>query len=103
RVAQDEYTGGGIKTEGSPDETAQDAPAFNSIHDNQVIGTVNYGIKFGAGHDNVASNNRVISSGLLADGTKIAAEDVGLVNGGAVGQGSSVYNNTMRDNVVGWN
>ena len=63
RAAQDEYTGGGIKTDGSPNETAQVAPAFNSIHDNQVVGTVNYGIKFAAGHDNIAANNRVISSG----------------------------------------
>ena len=78
RAAQDAYTGGGIKTDGSPNETAQDAPAFNSIHDNQVVGTVNYGIKFAAGHDNIAANNRVISSGLLSDGTKIAAQGVGL-------------------------
>jgi hypothetical protein len=101
--AQDAYAGGGIETKGTPADSVQEAPAFNSIHDNQVIGTVNYGIKFAAGHDNIATNNRVISSGLLADGTKIAAEDVGLVNGGAVGQGSSLYNNTMRDNIVGWN
>jgi hypothetical protein len=101
--AEDAYAGGGILTKGTPTDSAQEAPAFNSIHDNQVIGTVNYGIKFAAGHDNTATNNRVISSGLLADGTKIAAEDVGLVNGGPVGQSTSLYNNTMRDNVVGWN
>jgi hypothetical protein len=102
RAAQDEYAGGGIKTEGSADETAQDAPAFNSIHDNQVVGTVNYGIKFAAGHDNIAANNRVISSGLLSDGTKIAAQGVGLANGGLGGASASMYNNTMRDNLVGW-
>ena len=102
RVAQDEFTGGGITTEGSPNETAQDAPAFNSIHDNQVVGTVNYGIKFAAGHDNIAANNRVISSGLLSDGTKIAAQGVGLANGGLGGASASMYNNTMRDNLVGW-
>jgi hypothetical protein len=101
--AQDVYSGGGIETKGTPTDAVQEAPAFNSIHDNQVIGTVNYGINFAAGHDNIATNNRVISSGLLADGTKIAAEDVGLVNGGAVGQSASLYNNTMRDNIVGWN
>jgi Bacterial Ig-like domain (group 2) len=101
--AQDAYTGGGIVTKGASTDSAQEASAFNNIHDNQVIGTVNYGIKFAAGHDNLATNNRVISSGLLADGTKIAAEEVGLVNGGAVGQSASQYNNTMRDNVVGWN
>ena len=62
-AAQADYQGGGIKTEGSPDDSAQQATAFNSIHDNQVVGTVNYGIEFTAGHDNIAANNRVISSG----------------------------------------
>jgi hypothetical protein len=102
KAAQDAYTGGGIKTDGSIDDTAQDAPAFNSIHDNQVVGTVSYGIKFAAGHDNIAANNRVISSGLLSDGTKIAAQGVGLANGATAGSSASMYNNTMRDNLVGW-
>lgn len=102
KPAQGAYTGGGIKTDGSIDDTAQDTPAFNSIHDNQVVGTVSYGIEFAAGHDNIALNNRVISSGLLADGTKIAAQGVGLANGGVAGPSASMYNNTMRDNLVGW-
>jgi hypothetical protein len=102
KPAQDAYTGGGIKTDGSIDDTAQDTPAFNSIHDNQVVGTVSYGIEFAAGHDNIAVNNRVISSGLLADGTKIAAQGVGLANGGVAGPSASMYNNRMRDNLVGW-
>jgi len=70
-----------------------------------VVGTTNYGIQFAAGHDNVATNNRVISSGLLADGTRIAAQHVGLANGDAAGAGvanGSMYNNTMRDNLIGW-
>jgi hypothetical protein len=102
KPAQDAYTGGGIKTDGSIDDTAQDAPAYNSIHDNQVVGTVSYGISFAAGHDNIAANNRVISSGLLSDGTKIAAQGVGLANGATAGPSASMYNNTMRDNLVGW-
>ncbi len=93
--AQDAYSGGGIKTEGDMEASAQGAAAFNSVHDNQVVGTVSYGIEFAGGHDNVAANNRVISSGLLADGTKIAAQHVGILNGGSV-------NNTMHDNIVGW-
>jgi hypothetical protein len=101
KPAQDAYNGGGIKTDGGIDDTAQDAPAFNSIHDNQVVGTVSYGIKFAAGHDNVAANNRVIASGLLSDGTKIAAQGAGLVNG-ATAASASMYNNTMHDNLVGW-
>ncbi len=102
RAAQDAYTGGGIKTDANAGDNAQDVPAFNSIHDNQVVGTVNYGIQFAAGHDNIAANNRVISSGLLSDGTKIAAQGVGLANGATAGASASMYNNTMRDNLVGW-
>jgi hypothetical protein len=105
RAAQDAYTGGGIKTDAKAGDNAQEVPAFNSIHDNQVVGTVNYGIAFAAGHDNVAANNRVISSGLLADGTKITAQEVGMANGDASGAGvanGSMYNNTMRDNIIGW-
>jgi hypothetical protein len=100
KAAKDAYTGGGIKTDAKAGDSAQEVPAFNNIHDNQVVGTTSYGIQFAAGHDNIASNNRVISSGLLADGTKIAAQDVGLANGGVAS--ASMYNNAMRDNLVGW-
>ncbi len=100
KAAQDAYTGGGIKIDSKAGDSTQEVPAFNNIHDNQVVGTTSYGIQFAAGHDNIASNNRVISSGMLADGTKIAAQDVGLANGGAASE--SMYNNAMRDNLVGW-
>jgi hypothetical protein len=102
KAAQDAYAGGGIKTEGGSNDSPQETAAFSSIHDNQVVGTVGYGIAFTAGHDNVASNNRVISSGLLADGTRIAAQGIGLVNGVTAGASASMYNNMMRDNLVGW-
>jgi hypothetical protein len=105
KAAQDAYAGGGIKTEGSPNDSPQESAAFSSIHDNQVVGTVGYGIAFTAGHDNIASNNRVISSGLLSDGTRIAAQQVGMADGDVTGTGvasGSMYNNTMRDNVIGW-
>ena len=101
--AADAYTGGGIKTDAKAGDNAQEVPAFNNIHDNQVVGTVNYGIAFTAGHDNVAANNRVVSSGLLADGTRIAAQHVGMANSDASsGASGSMYNNTMRDNLIGW-
>jgi hypothetical protein len=105
RAALDAYTGGGIKTDAKAGDSAQEVPAFNSIHDNQVVGTVNYGIQFSSGHNNVAANNRVISSGLLADGTKIAAQQVGMTNADATGSAvanGSMYNNAMHDNVIGW-
>ena len=105
RAAQNTYDGGGIKTEAKTGDSAQDVPAFNSIHDNQIVGTVGYGIEFAAGHDNIAFNNRVVSSGLLADGTKIAAQGAGLVDGDASGTAvadGTMYNNIMHDNLVGW-
>jgi hypothetical protein len=103
KPALDAYQGGGIRTDGAGDDTAQNASAFTYIHDNQVVGTVGYGIAFGEGHDNVAANNRVLSSGLLPDGRKIAAQQVGLRSAQAQGNAAgSIYNNTMHDNLVGW-
>jgi Chitobiase/beta-hexosaminidase C-terminal domain/Bacterial Ig-like domain (group 2) len=105
KAAQDAYRGGGIKTDAKAGDGAEDVPAFNNIHDNQVVGTVNYGIQFAAGHDNIAANNRIISSGLLADGTRIRAQYVGMANGDAAGSAvanGSMYNNAMRDNLIGW-
>jgi Bacterial Ig-like domain (group 2)/Chitobiase/beta-hexosaminidase C-terminal domain len=104
-AAKDVYIGGGIKTDSRAGDGTQEVPAFNSIHDNQVVGTVHYGIQFSAGHDNVASNNRVISSGLLENGTKIASQHVGMVNAEASGtavSGGAMYNNSMHDNTIGW-
>jgi hypothetical protein len=97
---QDARRGGGIKTEGAADDTLQNASAFAYIHDNQVVGTVRYGIAFNAGHDNVAVNNRVISSGLPADETEITAHHAGLSNANV--HSGTFYNNTMHDNLVGW-
>ena len=46
--AQDAYAGGGIGIKGNAGDSVQEAPAFSNIHDNQVVGTVNYGIRFAA-------------------------------------------------------
>jgi hypothetical protein len=97
---QDAHLGGGIETEGAADDTVQNASGYTDVHDNQVIGTVRYGIAFNAGHDSMAVNNRVISSGLSDDGAKIAPQEAGLSNANV--HGGTVYNNTMHDNLVGW-
>jgi hypothetical protein len=55
--------------------------------------------------EDAAWHVKVISSGLLADGSKIAAQRVGMANGDATGAAvasGSMYNNTMRDNLIGW-
>jgi hypothetical protein len=100
----DAYNGGGYTTDGSGSDTVATASSFNNVYNNQIVGTVNMGIEFGAGHDNVAYNNEVISSGLLSDGTMIFAQNVGLSLYDVYGniQNGSMYNNNMYGNTVGW-
>jgi hypothetical protein len=100
----DAYNGGGYTTDGSGSDTVATASSFNNVYNNQIVGTVNMGIEFAAGHDNVAYNNEVISSGLLSDGTMIFAQNVGLSLYDVYGniQNGSMYNNNMYGNTVGW-
>jgi hypothetical protein len=98
------YNGGGFTTDGSGSDTVASASSFNNVYNNQIVGTVNIGIEFGAGHDNAAYNNKVISSGLLSNGTRIFAQNVGLSLYDVYGnlQNGSMYNNNMYGNIVGW-
>jgi hypothetical protein len=100
----DAYNGGGYVTDGSGSDTVATASAFNSVYNNQIVSTVNMAFEFSSGHDNVAYNNRAVSSGLLADGAKIPAQNVGLAIDDIYGniQNGSMYNNNMYSNTVGW-
>jgi Ricin-type beta-trefoil lectin domain/Bacterial Ig-like domain (group 2) len=102
--AVDAYNGGGFTTDGSASDTAQTASSFNNIYNNQIVDTVNVGIEIGTGHDNAAYNNRVISAGLLPNGTKIPSQNVGLSLYDVYGNiaNGSMYNNNMYSNTVGW-
>jgi hypothetical protein len=102
--AVDAYNGGGYTTDGTGSDTVETASSYNNVYNNQVVGTVNIGVEFGAGHDNVAYNNKVISSGLLSDGTKIFAQNVGLSLYDVYGniENGSMYNNNMYGNTAGW-
>ena len=95
------YNGGGIRIDGTVSDTAPSA--FNSVHDNQIVATGSHGILLAAGHDNLAFNNRVLSSGLLADGIRLTSASVGITNSAGPNQSSAnSYNNSMHDNLVGW-
>jgi hypothetical protein len=100
----DSYNGGGFVTDGSAFDTVASASAYNNVYDNQIVSTVNMGIEFSAGHDNVAWNNTVIASGLLSNGTKIPSQNVGIVIDDVYGniKKGSMYNNDMYGNTVGW-
>jgi Bacterial Ig-like domain (group 2) len=98
------YNGGGFTTDGSAADTVETASAFINIYDNQMVGTVNMGIEIGTGHDNAAYNNTVISSGLLSNGAKISAQNVGIVLYDVYGNiaNGSMYNDNMYNNTLGW-
>jgi hypothetical protein len=100
----DSYNGGGFVTDGSAFDTVASASAYNNVYDNQIVSTVNMGIEFSAGHDNVAWNNTVIASGLLSNGIKIPSQNVGIVIDDVYGniKKGSMYNNDMYGNTVGW-
>ncbi len=102
--AVDPYNGGGFITDGGGSDTVQTASAFNNVYNNQFVGTVNMGVAFVAGHDNAAYNNEAISSGLLPNGTKISAQNVGAIiydDYGNIAHGT-MYNNNMYGNTLGW-
>jgi hypothetical protein len=102
--AVDPYNGGGFITDGGGGDTVQTASAFNNVYNNQFVGTVNMGVAFVAGHDNAAYNNEAISSGLLPNGTKIPAQNVGAIiydDYGNIAKGT-MYNNNMYGNTLGW-
>jgi hypothetical protein len=102
--AIDSYNGGGFVTDGSDLDTVATASAYNNVYNNQIVGTVNMAIEFSTGHDNVAYNNTAIASGLLSNGTKIPAQNVGLAIDDVYGniKNGSMYNNDMYGNTVGW-
>lgn len=92
------YSGGGIML-----GDGEDGVAHVVATGNHVLNTTNYGIAISAGHDMTITGNRVLSDGLLPDGTPAAAQNVGIyvwdyhdVGGGAF------YDNVATGNLAGW-
>jgi hypothetical protein len=95
------YTGGGIMlSDGSTGVLATD-PGYVSAYNNIIISTSNYGLAISSGHDDTIYNNTIISSGLLPNGQKIAAENVGIYVWNSV---SDLLwgNNQEYGNTLGW-
>jgi hypothetical protein len=77
--------------------------AFVQASNNQVVSTTNQGIAIGAGHDNQFYNNRIVSSGLLPDGTPIMDQNVGAYIWDSYQDGSGgFYNDSGSGNTIGW-
>ncbi|WP_420593591.1 hypothetical protein [Deinococcus sp.] len=102
--SEQDYGGGGIMIADGNAKKLEDASAYVRAFNNQVVGTSNQGIAITAGHDNAAYNNRVISSGLLPNGTPIASQNVGILVWDLYKNknNNTFFNNAMYNNVVGW-
>ena len=99
--ASSRFSGGGIIVDGGAD-VLSDAAAYIKIYDNQVVGTSNHGISIAAGHHVEIVRNRLISSGLLADGTRVGAANVGLYAWNYYKSADTMFSNTITENSVGW-
>ena len=101
---KDPYSGGGIMIGDGSSTTVSGSTAFVRAYNNQVISTTNHGISIAAGHDNEFYNNRIISSGLLPDGTRPVAQNIGALIWDLYGDSSkgTFYNNFAYDNTIGW-
>jgi hypothetical protein len=99
----DSYTGGGIITDGLATATAATTAAYIDIYNNQIVSTSNYGVAIAAGHDNSIYNNRVVSSGLLANGTSMGMTSA---TGAYVANyyklpSTTFFNNIIYNNTIG--
>ena len=103
-AATESFSGGGIMLgDGVAKNSPGGDPAFVEAFENQVLDTTNYGIAISAGHDCVFHHNRIVSAGLLPDGTKIAGQNVGAYVWDSYKAGKDrFHNNGGHDNVIGW-
>ena len=67
-VVTKHYTGAGLIADG-PGTNGASPTAYVVFRDNQVVATPGNGIAIAAGHDITATNNRIVSCGMTADGT----------------------------------
>jgi hypothetical protein len=95
------FTGGGIMVSDGHTDSASTDTGFVHAFSNVVIGTTNYGIAISSGHDDSISNNIVVSSGRLADGTRLPASNVGIYVWNA-GNDPFFGNDQEYRNTVGW-
>lgn len=95
------YTGGGIMLADGGDGTTTNECAYISAYNNIIVGTSEYGMAISTGHNNTIYDNTIISSGLLPNGQKIAAQNVGLYIWNNVGD-TMWGNNREYGNTLGW-
>ena len=96
-----DFTGAGITLDGSG-RAALSATAFVDGARNQVVSAC-IGMTIAAGHDNHFHDNRIVSCGLLPDGTRLPANYAGAGLWNAYQQPKDVFfNNDFTNNTIGF-
>ena len=99
------YAGGGILTGDGVVYNPLDSGYFN-VYNNQIVSTTNQGLAIAGGVYSRFYNNRVISSGLLSDGSRISAQNVGVymwdINNAGSFSTPTFGNNSMENNFIAW-
>ena len=97
------FSGTGMTTDGNAVNSASETAAFVNAYNNQFISTCNAGMNIAAGHDISYYNNRIVTSALLPDGTALRAVYAATaVFNGNQAPASIFYNNSIRDNTIGY-
>ena len=78
------------------------AAGWVQMRDNQIVGTQNQAIAISAGHDIDVRNNRLIGSGLLPDGRRMPAANVGVYVWNYYAVTGTFFNHVVTANTVGW-
>ncbi|MDV6373627.1 hypothetical protein [Deinococcus arenicola] len=101
-----EYSGGGIMLGDGSQKDLSVTGGHTEVYRNQIINTSNQGIAIAGGHDQHVYQNRILSSGKLPGGEIIPTANVGIymwdMSGGAQRTPATFYNNSVRDNLIGW-
>ena len=98
-ATETDYTGSGFIIDG--DGGATTGSAYVQAYRNQVVATSGAAMNIAAGHDIQYYENRVVSSGLLADGTRLLANWAAVAVWNAYSQ-ASFANNTINNNTIGY-
>lgn len=98
------FGGGGIMLGDGNPTSLSTAGGYMDVFNNQIVSTSNQGIGIAGGHNHNVYNNRIVSSGLLPDGRKILAQNVGVYVWDQAGSAKSGtwFNNSVRDNQIIW-
>ncbi|WP_034388777.1 hypothetical protein [Deinococcus sp. YIM 77859] len=100
------YSGGGIMIGDGRQDSLEIVGGYVEVFHNQIVSTSNQGIGIAGGHNQHVYENRILSSGRLPDGTIIASTNVGMymwdMQKGAEKSPKTFFNNSLRDNLVGW-